>query len=349
MTDDYLSEPEKTIIATTLGISHDTGEMNLHILSGEGAGQQFTFAPGQAVVIGRQDDSHICLNHSLVSRHHSKIEWRGMDPWLMDLKSTNGTIYSGKKIKEVALHQGDRFQIGNSVIKITLKTHKKKNDLSETRIQRLVENAEKLLKRVGEIEKVEDKIFSGNLGKIKLPEILQSLALGSSEGILVIRGLDLGKIYLQEGKVIYAKVGKISGKKALFRILSWKEGTFELRQLEDELIHELSGGKLKSLSSNFEGDITQILLEFFKYQDEFDSLGKKIPSLQTHLRHSTTKILPKKTGYERVYGIYQKVKEKPRVKDLLDEFALIDSEIYRVLIFLIERGFLKEQGKMSSF
>jgi len=275
MTEDFLSEPEKTIIASVVRTpsSVETGEIELQVLSGEGAGKKFAFAYGQNVVIGRQEDSHICLIHNLISRHHTKIQWKGKTPWLVDLGSTNGTFYLGKRIKKVQLKHGDRFQVGNSTFKLILKSGKDREDETETRIQKLLDNAEKLLKKVDQKEDPYGRIFSGSIEKIKLTEILQSLSLGNSEGILVIQGPQLGKIYLRKGGVFYARVEKIVGKKALFRILSWKDGHFDLRPLEDEMVHEMSEKKLQQLSSHFTGDITSILLEFFKYQDDIINIS----------------------------------------------------------------------------
>ncbi|MDI6600543.1 MAG: FHA domain-containing protein [Thermoanaerobacteraceae bacterium] len=64
-------------------------------------------------IIGRGEDCDIVLNNPFISSRHASIikSWRGY--YIEDLKSSNGTIINGKKIKGKArLRDGDVIMIG---------------------------------------------------------------------------------------------------------------------------------------------------------------------------------------------------------------------------------------------
>lgn len=341
--DKKLTSQEATYIGSETNATSgaEPGELVIKIVSGVGAGKQFTFAVGQGVVIGRQDDSHITLNHNLVSRHHTKIFWKGAEPWVADLNSTNGTYLNKQKIEEAPLRAGDRLKVGNSEMKISLEMSTDTHE--EERLTELVARAESLLKKTDRYKDQWGRIFSGSLDKMTVPEVLQAIALGRGEGILVVRGPELGKIYLRRSAVFYARSGRITGRKALYRICGWREGSFDLRALDDELIADIPEAQLQKYAADFDSDLTQTLLEYFKIDDELSPIRPRLPDPAAVLTQNSKKAFPREAGYERVFEIYERVKKHPVVGDLLNDFALLDSEILRVLVFLKDRGFLTEK------
>ena len=64
------------------------------------------------ITIGRALDNDIRLESKLVSRHHSRIEERNGEAWVIDLGSANGTSVNGDKIARRLLAAGDRVEIG---------------------------------------------------------------------------------------------------------------------------------------------------------------------------------------------------------------------------------------------
>jgi diguanylate cyclase (GGDEF)-like protein len=69
--------------------------------------------------IGRDRDNDIALQNDAVSRHHAKLERRGMDTVVVDLGSTNGTFVNDDptRLKESRLQRGDLLRIGGTVFK----------------------------------------------------------------------------------------------------------------------------------------------------------------------------------------------------------------------------------------
>jgi len=90
------------------------GEPSLVLLDNDEAVR--TLAVGRRVRIGRQADNDLVVTDPGVSRHHAEVTNERGTCTLRDLGSTNGTLVNGTRVGEHALRDGDRIQIGSSVI-----------------------------------------------------------------------------------------------------------------------------------------------------------------------------------------------------------------------------------------
>ena len=63
--------------------------------------------------IGRTEGNDLVLNHPSVSRKHARIEGRGTEWWIVDLKSTNGVKVNGNLITDSRISAGDKVLIGS--------------------------------------------------------------------------------------------------------------------------------------------------------------------------------------------------------------------------------------------
>jgi Nif-specific regulatory protein len=68
----------------------------------------------EAVVIGRETASELCLADPSVSRRHSRLENHGHKFWISDLQSLNGTFVNDVPVKQRVLEHGDRIRIGDT-------------------------------------------------------------------------------------------------------------------------------------------------------------------------------------------------------------------------------------------
>ncbi len=64
------------------------------------------------ILIGRDPECYLPLNHPTVSFHHAQIFSQNGSLAIRDLNSTNGTFVNGKRIAVVPLSSGDEIQIG---------------------------------------------------------------------------------------------------------------------------------------------------------------------------------------------------------------------------------------------
>ncbi len=67
--------------------------------------------------LGRRPYNDIVIDNLAVSGEHAVMQMSGMDVFLEDLNSTNGTYVNGKAIKKQELQNGDTVEIGKYKIK----------------------------------------------------------------------------------------------------------------------------------------------------------------------------------------------------------------------------------------
>ncbi len=88
----------------------------LEVEKGKDEGKQFFLNVGETGV-GRSIDNDVILTDIAVSRKHVKVLVdEDSLPRLRDLGSGNGTLVNGRRVHEVMLHDGDRIEIGETVL-----------------------------------------------------------------------------------------------------------------------------------------------------------------------------------------------------------------------------------------
>lgn len=106
----------------------------LVVLTGSELGKRIVV--DRSLTIGRDPESDLQLDDSLVSWHHARIEDRG-DGWtLVDLGSTNGSTVNGEVKAEFALEPNDRIVFGSTAVSF---------ELQDALKQEFTENIELLL------------------------------------------------------------------------------------------------------------------------------------------------------------------------------------------------------------
>jgi len=68
-------------------------------------------------VIGRSRQCDIVIGDPNVSRRHCEVRREGDDHVLIDLGSTNGVTVNGSETQRQALAEGDRVQVGTTVLR----------------------------------------------------------------------------------------------------------------------------------------------------------------------------------------------------------------------------------------
>jgi diguanylate cyclase (GGDEF)-like protein len=118
---------QRTIILDT-SIFDDEGPDKSHasliVLKGAEIGRDFRLRK-TSMVIGRESTADICLPDDGASRAHARIDFEGSAGdaaafSLTDLASTNQTFVNGEQIASVQLRDGDKIQIGGTVLKFVV-------------------------------------------------------------------------------------------------------------------------------------------------------------------------------------------------------------------------------------
>ena len=96
-----------------------------------------------------------------------------------------------------------------------------------TRIKILLEKKDK-----EEIARQASKTkFQGNLADVSVVDLLQTVEMGRKSGIIYVNNEANHKkaeLYFVNGKIIDAELGRLKGERAVYRLLVWNEGTFEV-------------------------------------------------------------------------------------------------------------------------
>jgi pSer/pThr/pTyr-binding forkhead associated (FHA) protein len=71
---------------------------------------------GTPLTIGRSHDNVLVIDDGRVSRHHGRFQARRGTLVYTDLGSTNGSRVNGIRVDEIVLGEGDRLQVGDTVM-----------------------------------------------------------------------------------------------------------------------------------------------------------------------------------------------------------------------------------------
>ncbi len=82
-----------------------------------------TFEISEFMTVGRDESVEVHLHDPFVSTRHCRIEKKGGQYWIRDLRSRNGTFVNGTRVAEAILQDGDRIRVGS--IDLIFSTEKK--------------------------------------------------------------------------------------------------------------------------------------------------------------------------------------------------------------------------------
>ena len=93
----------------------DAPKARLREVRPDGSTRMFT-VDGRPLTIGRAPDNGLVLFDGRVSRHHARLYGRSGALLLTDLGSTNGSWVNDRKVEEMALGEGDRIRVGDTIL-----------------------------------------------------------------------------------------------------------------------------------------------------------------------------------------------------------------------------------------
>ena len=136
-----------------------------------------------------------------------------------------------------------------------------------TRIKILLEKKEK-----ESLEKRDPRSnFAGDLADMGVVDLIQTIDIGRNSGTIRFRRDDgkLGQLYFRNGKVIDAELDRLKGEHAVYRLMVWNDGKFDIEfgQIERADVVELSSQGL--------------LMEGMRRLDEWGRLLEQLPALET--------------------------------------------------------------------
>lgn len=297
----------------------------LRFISGKYQGGEFPLRMNREIIIGRSSDLDMVLVEDMVSRRHAKITTTDGEIYIQDMGSTNGTFVNGEKIAGRArLTEGDRILVGTSIIKVVGTDGD--NGQSEAEARRRLEAGAQRQSTAG-------RPMSGVIEEIPLPDLLQLLSTSRKSGVLtIVTPGQVGKIYLRKGQIYFAAINDdfaVSPQKAIYRMLTWSTGTFELEpQVEMQVMEEINEST------------EALLMEGVRQLDEFRNLQRYLPPLGSPLAVPTPLAGRLRDLTPSELDTFQLVLDHGQLQRVLDHFPGTDLDCAQNVITLMKREFV---------
>jgi hypothetical protein len=297
----------------------------LRFISGKYQGGEFPIRMNREIIIGRSSDLDMVLVEDMVSRRHAKITSTDAEVYIQDLGSTNGTFVNGEKISRSRLNEGDRILVGTSIMKVVGADERSYSQTEAEARRRLEAGAQR--------QSTAGRPMSGVIEEIPLPDLLQLLSTSRKSGVLTIASrAGIGKIYMRKGQIYFAAINDnfaIKPQKAIYRMLTWTTGTFELEpSVEMQVMEEV------------QESTEALLMEGVRLLDEFRQIEANVPPVDAALAVPTPLAGRLRDLSPLELDVFQLVLDHGQVQSVFDHYQGSDLEAAQTLMGLLRREFV---------
>jgi hypothetical protein len=158
----------------------------------------YEIAPNSVMNMGRLESNDVVLDDYKVSREHAVLKYAGGEFTLVDLASTHGTFVNGERIDRSVVKVGDKIQITNHEIALSLEMPMLADGHRPIQSPKSARTLDRRLK------------FFGGLNEFSLLTLVQFLHQEKQSGLLL---LELGQtpgphIYFLNGDIIHVSEGE---------------------------------------------------------------------------------------------------------------------------------------------
>ena len=178
-------------------------------------------------------------------------------------------------------------------------------------------------------------LFVGDLSKMKLFDLLKPLLVGKKTGMVLIKGKEVGEIYLETGNIVHAKSAYFFGEDAFFTMMGWKMGraTFDPNTLPK--------GKTILIPSE------QLLLNWSYRKQEWEKIRDVVPSSRAIFRlplqkNSQSKVIP-----EGQWNVLALANGMRRVSEMAEILGWDEFKTSRMIYQLVQAGLLERTEEQS--
>ena len=302
-------------------------ELALRFISGKYKGGEFVLREGKEIVIGRSSDAEVVLMEDMVSRRHAILVIQGDKIHLEDRGSTNGTFVNGEKVSKAVVTKGDRILIGTSIMKVVEASDEPVGQITHDSQAAKQKDLSRTTMHSG------SRSMSGTIAEVPLPDLIQLFSTSKKTGTLVLtQGSVVAKIHLDRGRLVYAAINdapSLPAIKAIYRILGWEDGTFELVGPEPHDYPDL-----------IDMPTEHILMEGLRQLDELRNMKAKLPPPETRIGVPRP-LEPSLSDLERVeLDVFQLAINKNTVQEILDSARASDLDAANILVKLLKARYL---------
>ncbi len=183
-----------------------------------------------------------------------------------------------------------------------------------------------------------DHEVQGQLSQIPLTDLLQVFHMNRRTGELQLsrtepgRRREQGRVLLRDGNVVQAHAGPlVEGEKALYRLLSWRDGSFAFAPTR------------VTAAARILTPTRALLLEGVRQLDEWERLRGNLPPLGAKVVLSVAKVELPNAVHPVTQEVLLLLEIYDRVREIVDHCGYPDYQVLRTLQTLIDRGLVELQ------
>ncbi|TPV92412.1 MAG: DUF4388 domain-containing protein [Myxococcales bacterium FL481] len=174
-------------------------------------------------------------------------------------------------------------------------------------------------------------VFSGALEDMGTADLIQTLHMNRKSGVITLQtDRGIGTVWLSEGEVIDAEIGRLVGEQAVYRMLGVTEGRFVSRFMDIDRPQRITT------------DVMNLTMEGMRRVDEVNRMLAAFPALdvplmvdEETLASGSIVLLPPSKE------ILPAFDERPCLRELLDDSETPDLELVSAIAPLVESGVVR--------
>jgi hypothetical protein len=179
--------------------------------------------------------------------------------------------------------------------------------------------------------------FQGSLKELPLPDIIQLVSVSGKTGMFSLTsGASKGEIYLRDGQIVHAEVGKLREEEAVYEMAIWRDGEFVF----------IPGKETQHTSIRRSN--TNLLMEAARRIDEWSILSKKIPSTQMVPVFTNQATTTSVSLTPQEWMLISKTDERRTIEELAIAVGMSPFEVCKLLYGLITSGLLTLRESLAS-
>lgn len=172
--------------------------------------------------------------------------------------------------------------------------------------------------------------FTGLLSEMGLVDLLSTIDLGRKSGVLELESpVSRGLVFFRDGRVVDAKVNKIAGANAVYRMLLWTDGRFEIR------FGPCNANEVIEMSTQ------GLLMEGMRRIDEWQRMREQLPPLESVFEVDVPEVLARIGEIpDEINPILRAFDGKRTLIEVVDESGIDDLEALATLTKLYFEGLI---------
>ncbi len=179
--------------------------------------------------------------------------------------------------------------------------------------------------------------FTGSLGDMGLVDLLQTIDISRKSGVLELTGEQQhGTISFRDGQLVDAELGKIVGEAAIYRLLLWNEGEFEI------------DFRPVRVEQRIRSSTQAILMEGMRRIDEWGRLLEQIPTLDNVFEVSEEELVERLAEIpDEINAILRQIDGRRSLMEVVDAAGGDDLETLTAVTKLYFEGIIFPTGRTA--